>query len=371
MGNPLNIYILYTGGTIGMKGRPLKPMSTDEFKILLASMPEFTGHIVTLQTPDKNDFTVNYTLDAFDTPIDSSSMEPQDWVAIAERILDNYPNYDGFVVLHGTDTMAWTASALSYLLQGLTKPVIVTGSQIPLAHTRTDGVRNLTKSIMLAATSNIPEACLFFNTELMRGNRAVKINASEFEGFTSPKCPPLAVAGIETEIKKELIMPFPPESISLDDPGNRKNLQTRLKKIKSKMAEFSAVAIVLFPGIQSLMVKAIIESTTPPVKGMVLQAFGEGNAPSITAFLEVLAYADNAGVTIIDVTQCLKGSVDINTYDSASGLKNAGVISGYDLTPEAALTKLIYLISLGVTQNEVKKQIQTPISGDLILPKFA
>ena len=368
MNKPQNIYILYTGGTIGMIGRPLTPMSPDKFKTLLSSMPGFTDQTITLQTSENVEITINYTLEAFETPIDSSNMTPQDWVAITELILDNYWKYDGFVVLHGTDTLSWTASALSYMLEGLTKPVIVTGSQIPLAQTRNDGLRNLTTSIMLAATSNVPEVCLFFNTDLMRGNRAVKVNTCQFNGFISPKHPPLAVSGIETHVNQEFVIPFPPESISLNIPENLKKIQIRLKNMKPLINQFSVIAMILFPGIEASMIKAMINSTKPHLKGLVLLAFGEGNAPSTTAFLETMTQADHTGITIVNVTQCLKGSVNINAYDSASGLRKAGVISGYDLTPEAALSKLFYLIAQGLTQNDVKKHIQTPIAGDLNLP---
>ena len=368
MKKKLNVYVLYTGGTIGMAGHPLKPLSTEKIKKLLATMPGFTKSKVTLQTEDDKDFDISYTVEAFKRPIDSSSMTPQDWVTIAEKVLENYQGYDGFVVLHGTDTMAWTSSALSYLLNGLSKPVIVTGSQIPIAQTRNDGLRNLVTSILLAATTKIPEACLFFDIDLMRGNRAVKVNSSEFDGFESPKYPPLAIAGIDITVNTSLIEKMPSKRISLDYAANRKRLKKKLAKMKEKMSTFSVVSMVLFPGIKGSMVEAIFRHTEPKVKGMVLEAFGEGDAPSTTAFLEALTHAnDKQGVTIVDDTQCLMGSVNINAYESAAGLKKAGVISGYDLTPEATLTKLIYLIAEGKSQAQVKKWMQKPMHGDLIV----
>ncbi|MCP5047902.1 MAG: asparaginase [bacterium] len=363
-----SVYVLYTGGTIGMWRHPLIPMSAKEFKEHLSKEPGFTTKSVTVQTPEDKNYDIDYTLESFQTPIDSSSMTPGDWVRIAERILDKYDRHQGFVVLHGTDTMAWTASALSYLLDGLTKPVIVTGSQIPLAQTRNDGLRNLVTSIILAATSEIPESCLFFNVDLMRGNRTVKVNASEFKGFASPKFPPLATVGIETTVNRHLVLAPPPASISLDEPQNRENLKIQLQMLKREMTKFSVVPMLLFPGIQASMVEAIFTSTTPPVKGMVLEAFGEGDAPSTTAFLEVLKKYIEAGVTIVDDTQCLMGTVNIGAYMSADGLRKAGVISGYDMTPEATLTKLIYMIARGLSPAEVKTLMQTKLHGDLTPP---
>jgi L-asparaginase len=351
-----------------MDGHPLKPMSSTQFRALLSTLPGFSKKTITFQNSDAENFVIDYVLDAFEIPIDSSSMVPQDWVEIASRVLANYQDFDGFVVLHGTDTMAWTSSALSYLLEGLSKPVVVTGSQIPIVQTRNDGLRNLVTSVLLAATSKIPESCLFFNMQLMRGNRAVKINSSEFKGFGSPKFPPLAIAGIEISINEKLVEPFPEASSSLEKRKNRNVLAAKLKNIESSLQSFSVVSTVLFPGIQASMVEAIFTATTPPVKGMVLEAFGEGDAPAVKAFLETLAAANSAGVTIVDDTQCLMGSANIGAYESATGLLKAGVISGYDLTPEATLTKLIYLIAQGLSQAEVKKRMQIPLHGDLSLP---
>ncbi|MCP4221557.1 MAG: asparaginase, partial [bacterium] len=324
---------------------------------------------VILQNPEDKDFQINYTVEAFEIPIDSSSMTPEDWVTIAEKILDNYAEYDGFVVLHGTDTMAWTSSALSYLLNGLSKPVIVTGSQIPLQQTRNDGIRNLVTSILLAGFSNIPEACLFFNINLMRGNRAVKVNSSEFLGFASPKYPPLAVVGIDITINTHLVQPMPPKLESLDTPGNVAALQAKLAGIKSEMGKFSVVQMVLFPGIRSSMVEAVFNATTPPVKGMVLEAFGEGDAPATKPFLDALTDANNKGVVIVDDTQCLMGSANINAYESASGLQKAGAISGLDMTPEATLTKLIYFTALQLDQATIKALMENSLHGDLTLEK--
>ncbi|MGR9073668.1 MAG: asparaginase domain-containing protein [Gammaproteobacteria bacterium] len=363
-----SVYVLYTGGTIGMAGTPLRPMAAADFTALLATQPGFTGKTATLPSPAGGETVVEYVLDALETPLDSSCMVPQNWVTIAERILDQYPYFDGFVVLHGTDTMAWTAAALSYLLEGLSKPVVITGSQIPLGHEGSDGPGNLTASLSLAAVSNIPEVCLFFDTELMRGNRAVKIDACGAQGFSSPNLPALATFDRDGGIRRESGLPPPPEAVSLAAAENRRLLKAKLGHMKSSMGEFSAVVLNLFPGIPAAMVDAIFQIPRPPVKGMVLQAFGAGNAPSTASFLEALSRAGRAGVCIVDVSQCRKGRVDLDAYESAAGLKKAGVISGFDLTAEAALCKLIYLIAQGIKPEEVKLRMQTPIRGDLTLP---
>lgn len=363
------VYVLYTGGTIGMDGHPLAPMAAKQFKKTLASMPGCTETTITIQTIKNKDKTIDYTIDAFPTPIDSSSMTPTDWIKIAQRILENYTHYTGFVVLHGTDTMAWTSSALSYLLNGLTKPVIVTGAQIPLAQTRNDGFRNLVTSIQLAATTKIPEVCLFFDAMLLRGNRATKVNSNHFAGFASPNYPPLAVAGIDiVKYKNNILQPPKDDAKSLDNNAYRKALRKQLNQLSQNMKTFSVVSLILYPGIQASTVKAIFNSTQPKVKAMVLQAFGEGDAPSVKSFLAVLAQANKEGVTIVDNTQCLMGTVNIEAYESATGLIDAGVVSGYDLTPEATLCKLIYLHAKGLPQSQIKKKVNTEQNGDLTTP---
>lgn len=360
------IYVLYTGGTIGMDGRPLAPMPATRLEALLATMPGFEPPWLTLHPLDDRELRISYTLDAFAEPIDSSVMTPHDWVVIARRVLDCYADYDGFVILHGTDTMAWTASALAFLLEGLAKPVILTGSQLPLAQTRTDALRNLVTAMQLAAASGVPEVGLFFDAALYRGCRAAKVSTNAFDGFASPNYPPLATAGIAIDVAETLVRLPPPAESTLDQPDNRARLATRLQAIEQALPRFSVLSLVLYPGIQvSNAVEVLLTATEPPVRGLVLQAFGEGNAPSTPSFLRALRQAHDRGVVIVDGTQVVQGSVNVDAYQSASGLEQAGAISGYDMTPEAAQAKLTYLLALGLSQREVESLMQRNLRGEL------
>lgn len=354
------VYVLYTGGTIGSTCSPLVPMSGPSFIKLVLSMPGLTNFQVAGYD------NLYYTIDYLDTPLDSSNMMPSDWISIARRILSNYADYDGFVILHGTDTMSWTASALSFFLEGLSKPVILTGSQLPLAQSLNDALRNIVASIILAGTTNIPEVCLFFNTMLMRGNRTVKADANGFAAFMSPNFPPLAIVGIQPVVNTTLILPPPPSATSLAKPEHVATLLSTLDLIETSMLGFSVVSVTLFPGIQcTSMLEAILQGTMPPVQGIVLGAFGAGDAPLNPAFLGTISAADKQGVIIIDGTQVIKGSVNMTAYQTGSSLLRAGAISGYDLTAEAVLTKLIYLIALGLDQHTLKIQMQTDLRGEM------
>jgi len=354
------VYVLYTGGTIGSAGSPLTPMSGPDFIKLILSMPGLAD----FQVAGYQD--LYYTIDYLDTPLDSSNMAPSDWIIIARRILSNYTDYDGFVILHGTDTMSWTASALSFFLEGLSKPVILTGSQLPLAQSLNDALRNMIASIMLAGTTNIPEVCLFFNTTLMRGNRTVKADASGFSAFMSPNFPPLAIVGSRPVVNTALVLPPPPFATSLSNPDHVATLQDTLDVIATSILSFSVVGVTLFPGIQcTTMLEAILQGTRPPVRGIVLGAFGAGDAPLNPVFLDIISAADEQGITIIDGTQVIKGSVNMTAYQTGSGLLRAGAISGYDLTAEAVLTKLIYLIALDLDQKTLKVQMQTDLRGEM------
>ena len=354
------VYVLYTGGTIGSAGSPLAPMSGPDFRKLVLSMPGLADFQVAGYEG------LHYTIDYLDTPLDSSNMAPSDWIVIARKILSNYANYDGFVILHGTDTMSWTASALSFFLEGLNKPVIFTGSQLPLARSLNDALRNLIASIMLAGTTNIPEVCLFFNTMLMRGNRTVKSDASGFATFMSPNFPPLAIVGNRPVVNTALVLPSPLPATSLSNPDHITALQGTLDGIATSILSFSVVGVTLFPGIQSTtMLEAILQDTRPSVRGIVLGAFGAGYAPSNPAFLRTISAANARGVTVIDRTQVIRGSVNMTAYQTGSGLLRAGAISGYDLTAEAVLTKLIYLIALGLDHETLKVQMQTDLRGEM------
>jgi L-asparaginase len=377
-----SVYVLYTGGTIGCVNSPkgLKPASKDAFKDLLLSQPGFSKVLgsssdtldLEVQKSDDADTLLNIDLviDSISPAIDSSSMTPTEWIEIAMKLLQNYHNHDGLVVLHGTDTMAFTASALSYLLgRGVSKPIIVTGSQVPLSKNRNDALMNLITSVTIAATEKMSEVSLFFNTNLIRGNRSVKVSASDFPAFDSPNYAPLGTAGIEIKVKPypSKLEP-PPDCISLQKEENAKALETELKKWQCRVEDFSVISIILFPGIRASTVKAMLDKTEPKVKGVIIQAFGAGNAPGNPELLGALRDAYDDGVVLVDVTQVVKGTVDLDAYESASGLVQAGVTSGYDLTPEAALAKLVCLIAKeGDHPGKIAEKMQDPELGDLSL----
>ncbi|MBR9920894.1 MAG: asparaginase [Bacteroidetes bacterium] len=359
------VYVLYTGGTIGMAGSPLKPLSPEKFAALVASQPGFSQDTLTVQLEEDKPTVIDYTLKSFKTPLDSSSMTPEDWVTIAEDLLDNYEGFDGLVVLHGTDTMAFTASALSFLMEGLDKPVVVTGSQVPLQQTRNDALRNMVSAITVAATSKVPESTLLFDTKLIRGNRSEKVNASFFPAFESPNFTPLGKLGIDIHIDDSIIQPLPPAGKRLSNEQNRKKLSSSLKEWSLKYKKFSVISLILFPGIQASMVKAIIEETKPEIKGAIIMAFGSGNAPANQELLDYLKVAHERGIVLVDITQVMMGSVNLDAYQSASGLKEAGAVSGYDMTPEAALTKLIWLTGQGHSQKEIERELTTDLHGEI------
>jgi len=330
------VYIAYTGGTIGMqRTRAGYSPEPGYLQRQMAAMPE-------LRTPSIPAFTIN----EYKPLLDSSNMTPHEWVKIARDIASNYRRYDGFVVLHGTDTMAYTASALPFMLSGLGKPVIITGSQIPLCEVRNDARENLITSLLIAAGYDIPEVCLYFGGKLLRGCRAVKVSADGFAAFDSPNIPPLGTAGIDIEINRPLI---------------------RKKRGRFRLQEFAAPVVVtalrLFPGISPDLVRNVLR---PPLQGAVLETYGVGNGPDRDAgFIAALEEATARGVVIVDCTQCLEGTVDLSEYATGAALARAGVISGYDMTAEAALTKLYYLFSRGYSPQKVKREMVKDLRGEL------
>jgi L-asparaginase len=274
-------------------------------------------------------------------------MTPVEWVKIAEDIAEHYEAYDGFIVLHGTDTMAYTASALPFMLQGLRKPVVITGSQIPLGEVRNDARENLITSLLIAANYDIPEVCLYFGGRLLRGCRAVKVSADGFAAFASPNVAPLGTAGIDIEINWGLVR----------KPRPRQKM--RVEELASPVVS----ALRLFPGISPELVRNVLR---PPLQGLVLETYGVGNGPDHdAAFLDALADATSRGVVIVDCTQCLDGTVDLSEYAAGSALARAGVISGFDMTAEAALAKLYYLFSRGYGTEKVKREMQRDLRGEM------
>ncbi|GMM84661.1 asparaginase [Pseudoalteromonas sp. MTN2-4] len=329
------IYIAYTGGTIGMKQSsrgyvPVAGYLTETVK----NNAEFTREEMPL-----------FDIHEYCPLIDSSDMSPHHWQLIAGDIKSKYDQYDGFVVLHGTDTMAYTASALSFMFENLTKPVIVTGSQIPLSQLRSDGQVNLLNAMYLAANYPIAEVSLFFNNQLFRGNRATKAHADGFNAFASPNLSPLAQSGINIQLIEGKLSPYVEQALQVTSVQSQK------------------IAILyLYPGISVEMVKNII---TEDVKGLILLSFGVGNAPQQHEFLEILKSATDNGTVIVNLTQCIQGQVNMGGYATGNALLNCGVLSGYDMTLEACLTKLHYLFSQNLELETVRHLMQDNLRGEL------
>lgn len=278
--------------------------------------------------------------------LDSSNMSLNDWNKIAKDISEHYEDYDGFVILHGTDTMAYTASALSFMLEHLTKPVIITGSQIPLSEVRNDALENIVTSLWLCAHQAIKEVCIYFNERLLRGNRAQKVSATQFSAFDSPNFPHLASIGIDIVVHEHLL---------LKDSKKGFRLQTIEPHF---IANFR-----LFPGFAA---EVMIDLLKLPLKGLIIETYGTGNAPNDQpAFLEALASACERGIVIINCSQCQQGRVEMSQYATGYRLKQLGLVSGHDMTPEAAHCKLLYLLSKNLELNDIKTQMAQNLCGEL------
>jgi len=332
------IYVAYTGGTIGMKksAQGYVPVA-GHLSSCVENMPEFF-----------RDEMPEFTISEYCPLMDSSNMTPSDWVTIARDIEENYADYDGFVILHGTDTMAYTASALSFMLQNLSKPVIVTGSQIPLAALRSDGQTNLLNSLYVAANYPIPEVGLFFNNTLYRGNRSTKADANGFNAFASPNYPSLLEAGIQIQLNAG----------ELSEPSAHS-----LKVIE--MTPQPIGVVMLYPGISAEIIQNQLQQ---PVKAMILQSYGVGNAPQDDALLASLKAGVDQGITILNCTQCFRGRVNMDGYATGNALAEIGIVSGSDMTIEAALTKLHYLLSQNLDQSKMQKLLQKNLRGELTPP---
>ncbi|MBQ4913950.1 asparaginase [Maribacter sp. MMG018] len=335
------ILLVYTGGTIGMvKDYGSGALKAFDFKKLLKHIPELNQLDCSIDTV------------SFDEPIDSSDMTPAQWVKIATIIEGNYDAYDGFVVLHGSDTMSYTASALSFLLENLGKPVILTGSQLPIGDLRTDAKENLITSIQIAALHKkgvpvIREVGLYFEYKLYRGNRTTKINAENFQAFASLNYPFLIESGVHLNVYEEYLLPY------------KKNKKLIVHK---KMDENVAV-LKLFPGITQSLLESVLHSKG--LKALILETYGSGNASTETWFLKSLKKIINQGLHVINVTQCSGGSVMMGQYETSSALKKMQVINGKDITTEAAISKAMYMLGSGVSQKHFKTVFETSLRGEM------
>ncbi|XRX43064.1 MAG: asparaginase [Buchnera aphidicola (Tetraneura sorini)] len=332
-----NIYIAYTGGTIGMKKSKngYVPIS-GHLQKQIAEMPEFYSSEMPI-----------FTIKEYQPIIDSSNITPKEWKIIGNDIKKKYHKYDGFIILHGTDTMAYTASALSFILENLQKPIIITGSQIPLSEIRSDGRQNLINALFLVTNYPINEVTLFFNNKLYRGNRTTKKNTNGFDAFDSPNLAPLLEIGINVNYSKKIL------------------LKSKINENKLKINKINSQPIGLlriYPGISFNIIKYFL---LQPVKAIILCSYGSGNVPQKTEFFTGLKQALKQDIVVINLTQCMHGKVNMNKYATGSYLSEIGVISGYDLTIEAALAKLYFLLSQNLSNKIIKTKMQKNLRGEL------
>lgn len=342
MSNP-NILLIYTGGTIGSfidhSSQSLRPVN---FKKLTAFIPELKRLAIQLD------------VEAFPKPLDSSNMHPGDWVALVEIIQENYDKYDGFVILHGTDTMSHTASALSFMIEGLNKPVILTGSQLPIGVIRTDGKENLVTAIEIAAMKDkkghplVPEVCIYFEFKLYRGNRSLKYSSEHFHAYQSPNYPLLGEAGVNINLEKEMIQPY------------KKGTPEFYKQLDNNL-----IVIKLFPGIGPQIFEPIAE--IKDLRAIIVETYGFGNGPLDSWFGAWIKKITAKGILLINITQCLEGRVIQGKYETSRQFLEGGAVSGHDLTMEAAVTKLMHLMGRYPDNARVKKYFSVPLRGEMLL----
>jgi L-asparaginase len=335
-----NLLIIYTGGTIGMIKEPLTgTLQPYHFGDIYKLMPVLRNFDYILQSV------------SFDPLIDSSNVTPSFWVKLATVIEENYDKYNGFVVLHGTDTMSYSASMLSFMLENLNKPVIFTGSQLPMGVIRTDGRDNFINAIEIAAAQKdglplVPEVAIYFENKLMRGNRTSKFNAENFNAFLSGNYPSLAEVGVHIRYNTEMIL----------KPNNRK------LKVNKKL-DNSVIILKLFPGIAEIVVKNALNISG--LKGVILETYGAGNAPTDAWFIDALTIAIEKGIIIYNVTQCKGGAVDMGKYETSMKLSEIGVIGGSDITTESAIAKMMFLLGQGYDNTGIIELLQVSLRGEL------
>ena len=335
-----SVLVIYTGGTIGMifdkTGSHLVPFNFEE---------------IMLRMPELRQLNIALTLISYENPIDSSNVTELDWIRMAAIIREHYEEYDGFVILHGTDTMAYTASALSYLLENLQKPVILTGAQVPIGKMRTDARENLITALEMAVSTRqgkciVPEVCIYFGNYLLRGNRSKKVESSHFNAFKSVNYPVLAQAGVGIEYHPMYMRPLPVGAFKA-----HQHLEQNIVRLK------------LFPGLAERVIRNLL--ATKGLKGVILESYGSGNAPTAPYFLNAMEMALDKGVHILNVSQCDGGRVEQGQYQTSKYLQEMGVIGGADITSEAAVTKLMFVLGLGLPQEETRRLLHNNLRGEI------